>query len=552
VNPRQGIEAPRPKTSFVAAVVVAVLALFGAAVVVAAFMSRGDSDGAVDANAAALAGGETVASTNSTPQAPQTSTPAVNALEPVAEPEPELVAEPATTTSTIPEPEVLVWVDPQSSGQPWGNTVEGLLTFRGNPTRSYYGEGPVPVAPEVVWQFPQPGNPLCTLSTKGGQPRTWCGTGWTGQPTIFERDGATWVVFGAFSSNVHFLDALTGERLLDDFVTGDIVKGSVTIDPDGYPLVYFGSRDNKFRVVAFDGDAPRELWSMDAYQFGPIVWNDDWDGAGIVVDDHLFVGGENSRFVIVKLNRGYGPQRQVSVSPEIVFHAPGWDDELYAAVGRELSIENSVAISGDVLYFANSGGLIQGWGIAGLRDEPVVEPERVFRFWAGDDIDASLVIDSDGMIYAGVEYQRGTERSHEVGQIIKLDPTDPDNPLLWSVDARGALDASGVWATPGLYGDLLIVPTHTGLVYGLDTATGALRWTKKLPGPTWPSPVIVDDIWIQGDCSGNLYGFSLSAPTVEPQELWRIDLGGCIESTPAVWNGRIVVGTKAGYVYALG
>ena len=36
------------------------------------------------------------------------------------------------------------------------------------------------------------------------------------------------------------------------------------------------------------------------------------------------------------------------------------------------------------------------------------------------------------------------------------------------------------------------------------------------------------------------------------KELWSVDLGGCIESTPAVWNGRIFVGTRAGGIYAIG
>ena len=194
-----------------------------------------------------------------------------------------------------------------------------------------------------------------------------------------------------------------------------------------------------------------------------------------MVDDYLFIGGENSRFHIVKLNRGYGDDGLVTADPQVVFHAPGWDDELFAAVGRELSIENSVAISGDTVYFANSGGLVQGWDIAALRTDPAAVPERMFRFWTGDDTDATLVIDAEGMIYAGVEYQRGTDRSHEVGQIIKLDPSRPDDPLVWSVHVRGALNGSGVWATPGLHRDLLIVPTHTGHVYGVDTATGEVR-----------------------------------------------------------------------------
>ena len=139
----------------------------------------------------------------------------------------------------VPRPEAVAsrydgWVDPESSGKPWGDAVQGLLTFRGNPTRSYYGRGPVPEDPRVVWRFPDTG-PMCSNSPVGGRPRIWCGSGWTGQPSVFERDGSTWLVVGAFSRNVHFLDADTGKRLLPDFRTGDIIKGSVTIDPDGYP-----------------------------------------------------------------------------------------------------------------------------------------------------------------------------------------------------------------------------------------------------------------------------------------------------------------------------
>lgn len=426
--------------------------------------------------------------------------------------------------------------------------MQGLLTFRGNPTRTFYGTGPVPSDPQIEWQFPSEGA-LCSVSIVAGEASTWCGTGWTGQPAVFERDGSTWIAVGAYSRAVHFLDADSGERLLPDFATNDIIKGSVTVDPDGYPLVYTGSRDNFYRVVAIDRAEPTELWRLSASAVSPTRWNNDWDGAGLVIDDYLFVGGENSQLHIVKLNRSYDDDGLVTVEPELVFNAPGWDSELIAAVGSNVSIENSVAISGDTLYFANSGGLIQGWDIADLATGGT--PQRVFRFWAGDDIDASIVIDSAGMLYAGVEYERGNERAAEVGQIIKLDPTRPNDPLVWKVDERPKLD-TGVWATPGLYRDLLIVPTHTGKVLGIDTATGEELWTKQLVAPTWSSPVIVDDVWIQGDCGGTLYGFDVSDTAIEPPELWRVSLEGCIESTPAVWDGRIVVGTRGGRIYGIG
>ena len=60
----------------------------------------------------------------------------------------------------------------------------------------------------------------------------------------------------------------------------------------------------------------------------PTKWNNDWDGAPLVIDDYFFEGGENSQFHIVKLNRGYGADGKVTVAPQLVFNAPGWDQEL--------------------------------------------------------------------------------------------------------------------------------------------------------------------------------------------------------------------------------
>lgn len=488
--------------------------------------SAGDPD--LPEQADAEAPGESTSSTTSSTSMPSTSST-------------------STTTTTTARP-YRGWVDPASSGEPYGDTVAGLLTFRGNPTRTYYGAGPVPTQPEVVWSYPD--SAMCSNSSVGGEVINWCGSGWTGQPAIWERDGETWVALGAYDRNVHFLDFETGERRLPSFRTGDIIKGSVTVDPDGFPLLYTGSRDNNYRVLAFDGAEPRELWALNAFDVSPTKWNNDWDGAGLIVRDHLLIGGENSQFHIVKLNRGYDADGRVTVDPELVFNTPGWDDELVGAVGNNVSIESSVAMSGNVVYFANSGGLIQGWDIAGLEHD--LDVFQSFRYWAGDDIDATLVIDDEGMLYAGVEYERGNARSREVGQIIKLDPTlPPDDALVWGVDQRPRLD-SGVWATPGLHADLLIVPTDSGDVLGLDRFTGEERWRVELFGPTWASPVIVDDVWIQGDCNGTLHAFDVSDTTVEPPKLWEIQLSGCIESTPALWNGKIVVGTRAGFVYAVG
>jgi outer membrane protein assembly factor BamB len=458
---------------------------------------------------------------------------------------------PAVATTAAPtttRPPFTGWSDPFLVGKPYGDKVDGLLTFRGNLTRTYYGKGPVPSAPAVQWRFPASGG-MCSASVDQSGEQIWCGMGWTGQPAVFERGGRTWVVFGAYDRAVHFLDATTGQRLLPDFPTGDIIKGSVTIDADGFPLVYSGSRDNYLRILAIDRDQPVELFKLSAFAVKPTLWNDDWDGSPLIIGDYLLEGGENSQFHVLKLNRAYGADGKVTVDPQLVFNAPGWDPELLRSIGdNNVSIEGSVAVYGNTAYFSNSGGLVQGWDLTPLRNGGV--PQRVFRYWAGDDTDATIVIDEEGMLYVGVEYERLTERSRAVGQIIKLDPTRAD-PLVWKRDERPYNNA-GVWATPALYRDIVIHATDEGKVIGLDRATGELRWSFMLPRPTWQSPVVVDDVLIMGDCAGVLHGYDVRDTRAQPKELWSVELGGCIESTPAVWKGRIFVGTRAGGIYAIG
>jgi outer membrane protein assembly factor BamB len=452
---------------------------------------------------------------------------------------------PVPASTAPPEPPTFA-----DAWRPGERGVEGLLTFRGNPQRAYHGSGPVPSAPIVGWSA----GPFCRSSTAKHETKEWCGAGWTGQPAVVERGGRTWVIFNAYDGAVHFHDARTGEQLLEPFVTGDIIKGSVTVDPDGFPLVYTGSRDDHFRVLALDRPGGRaiELWRLGADAVSPTMWNDDWDGSALVLDDWLLEGGENSQFHVVRLNRAIGADGLVTVAPELVFHTPGWDEQLLRDLAgnrsRDVSIENSVAVHDDTAYFANSGGLVQGWDLSPLRTGGT--PTRTFRYWAGDDIDASIVIDDEGMLYVGVEYERGTARAREVGQVIKLDPQRADDPLVWSVKDLGT-PPTGVWSTLALHRGVVIATTDGGRVLGIDAADGEILWERRLPGPLWQSPVVVDDVLVLGDCAGVLRGFDVSDPRVEPVPRWEVALGGCIEATPAVWDGWIHLATRGGRFFAL-
>ena len=451
------------------------------------------------------------------------------------------------------------------------NTVfPGLTMFRGNGSRTYYGQGPVPQNPKVIWRFgPMSGISDAGPMSKPGGKKTWTGTGWTGEPVVAEFGGKTWVIFGAYDHKIHFLDAVTGKRLLPDFTGGDLFKGSVTLDPDGYPLVYMGNRDNNWRVIAIDRDKPTELWHMNAYDTKPVMWNDDWDGNVVVRNDYAFVPGENGHFFIVKLNRAKDATGKVTVDPKIVLDFPGWTAQELKDIGdKEVSIENSPALVGDRLYFSNSGGLIHGLDVSATLKQlspgesppqgPAAFPE-VFSYWDGDDTDSSIVVDEQGYLYVGVEYQRDLPRAKQVGQVIKLDPRKNktgDDPLVWSVDVTRKADdgLSGIWATVALYKDMVYVPTHPGSLLGIDSATGTLVWKKAFSPHAWGSPVVVDHTLIVGDTYGTLHAYDVTDTRVNPPQIWTYKLksGGAIESTPAVWKGRIYVGSRDGYFYCFG
>ena len=459
----------------------------------------------------------------------------------------------------------------QETSAPINTDTPGLTTFRGNAARTWYGEGPVPSDPTVRWRSPLDGSKMCSFSAEGGPGsavKEWCGTGWTGQPNVVAlSDGSMMVREGAYDGRYHFLSATTGETLVPDLVTQDLAKGSATSDPDGYPLYYAGSRDNLFRVVAMDRSEPTVLYTIDSHDISLAphpMWNDDWDSAALVIDDVLIEGSENGYLYLVPLHRGYDPRGLVTIAPSKPIVVPAFDDELLSAVAQpgevnadgldtryDVSIESSVAYRDGVVYVANSGGLVTGWDISSVLDGGR-DVHRVFRFWTGDDTDATIAIDDEGYLYVASEYQRFDDTSRTLGQLMKLDPRRTD-PVVWSIPAPelGFEGAGGSWSTPALSGGVAYFTTAAGRVLAVDRESGAVLWERQIASPSIASPVVVDGTLLQGDCSGHLYAWDVSDPNAQPTLRWNLDLGDCIESTPAVWHGWLYVGTREGFIYGI-
>jgi outer membrane protein assembly factor BamB len=459
------------------------------------------------------------------------------------------------------------WMVPEEGsllhGRRFGATA-GFLVFRGNPTRTFYGYGPVPRDPAIAWRYPD--QRMCSIEgdlEAGG--RRWCGIGWTGQVVLREGGsgvGSVELAVGGYDGAVHFVDGVTGAPSRPRFLTGAMVKGTESLDPDGFPLLYTGSRDGFLRVVALDRDVPTELWRLGRHPQG--VWNNDWDANPTVLDDVLYAAGEDSWFRMVRLHRRYDVDGRVQVDPEVILEVPGFDDELFARLGdRNVSIESSPAVTHDRVYWVNSGGRVMGIDRqAALRGLLVV----TLDVWVGDDADASIVVDRDGMLYVAVEQERRLPAAAELGQLIRLDPSRPEEPFDWHLAIPARVERApgselpqpdgGVWATPAIFGDWLYVPTHAGDLLVVDRRDGRVVHRERLGDHEWSSPAVVEEpggpAWlVVGTCGApSVRGYTLEDPT-SPVERWRVSMPGCIEATPVVWRGTVYVGSRDGFLYAL-
>ena len=394
---------------------------------------------------------------------------------------------------------------------------------------------------------------MCSLSEDKGATTNWCGKGWTGQPAVFERDGRTWVVFGAYDRAVHFVDAATGADILPPFLTGDIIKGSVTIDPDGYPLIYIGSRDDNFRVLAFDRPKLTELWSL--------------DGEGRVahaVERRL--GRQRPRATRLALRRRREqPDPRGQAQPRHRCRRPGHRRARSSSGTRP---DGTTSCSPTTATKCRSRTRSRcpatpstsptraGSSRAGTSRRCSTgqgTPKRIFRFWTGDDTDGTIIVDEarHALRRVGVGAPQ-RDRSRPSVRCGSSNPAVPDDAarLVRQRRRRGEgrrVRDAGHHRRPRHLHDV-----HRARDRHRSRTPARSAGRSASPAPLMASPVIVDGVWLQGDCDGALHAYDVRNTIVDPPEVWQVPLGGCIESTPAVWKGRVYVGTRGGFVYAIG
>jgi eukaryotic-like serine/threonine-protein kinase len=188
--------------------------------------------------------------------------------------------------------------------------------------------------------------------------------------------------------------------------------------------------------------------------------------------------------------------------------------------------------------------------------------------WAGDDA---------GRLHA-VDTASGKLRWRaETGAALRTQPTLAGDLLLVNSDdgqlhALAAADGRAQWRLrlqpepiqrttaggPGahhdrfgaaavVHGDLLVTACHVGELAAWSLADRRLRWKADLGGPLLGTPALADGRVIVGGFDGSVRAFELDAG----REAWRFDTGGPVVSAPWVVDGCAIVGSRSYQLFGL-
>lgn len=464
----------------------------------------------------------------------------------------------------------IVFGDPETYPQ-----IPGVLTFRGNNHRTGGTWGTAQVVEKkltVEWTK--------QIGEIRGEGSYWPGAGWTGQPLLVQwpretkiamgladefvnDDSFVEVIYPVFEGKIYRLDLATGRPTRDPIEVGWGFKGTASVDPRGYPLLYAGQGLNDtngtigpWRYRVFDLIQNKEVWHISGLDAA--APRHDWgafDSSALINarTDTLIQPAENGLIYKVKLNSAYDPEaKTVSIDPQVTrlrYTAPG---------NEKYGIENSAAAYRNLMFAADNDGKLFAWDATTL--------EMVWMRDTDDDVDASLVLEetADGVfLYTGNEVDnRGTSGGERITNIRKIDALTGKQ--VWQFDIPSYYTGinGGVLSTPALgkgpVSDLVIfnvsrtTAPREGDLIALDKVTGSVVWRRHLSNYSWSSPTLItaSDGAVYGvlaDSDGVMHLFDPATG----EDISTVSLGKNVEATPAVFGDTLVVASYDRNIYAI-
>ncbi|MDY0004996.1 MAG: PQQ-like beta-propeller repeat protein, partial [Polyangia bacterium] len=145
--------------------------------------------------------------------------------------------------------------------------------FRGNPSHTFYGTGPLAESLTVLWKHRM--GTFVSPAAAHRKEKPWTGTGWTGTAVaVGDR-----VYVGSLDSNLYAYEASTG-KVAWRYKAGAMFKSSACYHAG---RLFIGNVDNGLHCV--DAATGKGLWRFETGR--------DLDSSPCVADGKLYFGGEN-------------------------------------------------------------------------------------------------------------------------------------------------------------------------------------------------------------------------------------------------------------------
>lgn len=456
------------------------------------------------------------------------------------------------------------------------NNIKVIVgTLFGNEKRNYYGDE-APSHLNVQWKF--------DLGT--GQTRIkkklekWSGAGWTGQPLIFLEDSVPYIIQGAYDHFLRRINALTGKEIWA-YEYDDIIKSTGTIwinkNAKTYEEKYVVMQGSRAGVVlpfwekvipsyrAVSLITGKELWKLNSWLTE--AYSRDVDGSSLIINDTAYIGLENGFLVVFNPDNRSASEKDEIVQPQVYQELCLFDEKDKALHGGDLLAESSPARLGDHVYITAGSGHVYGYNLKTKKID--------WDYFTGSDINGSPNVTNDSCLIIPIEKQYILG----LGGMLKLDPSKPpEQAALWYFPVEdkkvaewlggiiGSASINDFYNKDGKYPDMAACIATDGFLYvvnhkkikqdeqvlGFDNVqkfnTPELIFKYEV-GPAISTPVIVKNKLIACTYTGMwLFEFD----TKGNFKLLDHKYTNCIESTPVVYNKRIYVACRDGFLYCYG
>lgn len=438
--------------------------------------------------------------------------------------------------------------------------VDGILTFRGDPSRETPFSGKVKGTPSTVkvdWVF----------NTGAGMSGRWGGgSGWTGQPLYvnwsdeqvkrIKSEAASYItpdfknkeiIVGSLAGKVFFIDFETGKASREAYNIGNPIKGTASIHPslNGNIFVGQGIPDTRpFGAIVFNLFNHKQISFFKEDRSAWRAWG-AYDSSPITVGQFVFRPGENG--TLYKL---YCKGDSVLLHSTLRFRC---------ANSSALGMESSIAIHRNYGYIADNDGNILCINLDNLN--------VVWHYRNHDDTDATIVVAEENgvpFIYTGCEID--SQGSNGFSWFTKLNGLTGEE--VWSTQIEGRCIngkkkiEGGMFSTPLIgHGDCegmifsnfcLHKPGRLGEFVAFDRKTGKTLYRIPLKQYSWTSPIAVynekNELFVfTGDTSGNVYLFRGKTGEM----LHTSHIGNNFESSPIIIGNKVVCGSRGTQIYRM-